>query len=166
MWEIGPYVICKQRRSCRVCAFVQSDPDIICRHTLQYPCSDSVNGLQRPLSACTNAQGWSGPVLSTNCTSCTLYIMSHDIKILYLWTYAPSKDSDQPAHMCSLIRIFKRMQTFFHAENQDSDQTVCVCAVWFPCWAHMWDGTFSCIFLAHIYKDGPCFALKFQYFSC
>ena len=38
---------------------------------------------------------------------------------------APSKDSDQPGHLPSLIRVFavRSMGTFLHADSEDSDQT-------------------------------------------
>ena len=43
-----------------------------------------------------------------------------------LQTCAASKDSDQPVHFCSLIRIFWIAQEvkFLDADKEDSDQTV------------------------------------------
>ena len=51
----------------------------------------------------------------------------------YIPTYVSSEDSDQPAHSRSLIRIFTKrifdrqecegFLGFFHAGNEDSDQT-------------------------------------------
>ena len=44
----------------------------------------------------------------------------------------PCEDSDQPAHLCSLIRSFtgcildSQRCMFRHADNKDSDQTACV----------------------------------------
>ena len=49
---------------------------------------------------------------------------------IYLWTCAPSEDSDQPAHSRSLIRIFAwciwitKDAKLLHTDNEASDQTV------------------------------------------
>ena len=46
----------------------------------------------------------------------------------YLWTSALREDSDQPAHLCSLIRIWAHFGIvkdgmFLHVDNEDSNQT-------------------------------------------
>ena len=52
---------------------------------------------------------------------------------VYLQTCGPSEDSDQPAHLRSLIKIFTdawgiaKDAKFLHADNEDYDQTVQMC---------------------------------------
>ena len=63
-----------------------------------------------------------------------------------------SEDSDQPAHLCSLIRIFtghildSKDVKFLHGENKnnkDSDQTAWMRKLICLCWKHMSESMFS-----------------------
>ena len=67
---------------------------------------------------------------------------------VYLPTFVPDKDSDQPAFSYSLIRIFTGCLLdshgckFYHADSEESDQTAQTTNL---CRAHMSEGTFFCI---------------------
>ena len=67
-------------------------------------------------------------------------------QIMYLLTYTPNEDSDQPARSRSLTRIAQDAK-FLHADNEDwSDAQACLSF----CWAHMSEGRFSHV-VAKIY---------------
>ena len=85
--------------------------------------------------------------------------MSRNVKkhtCTFNWTCALSKDSDQPAHLLSLIRIFIRCILASHGckvlkvVNEELSDCPDVRADLSLLWAHMSEGTFSDV-VAHIF---------------